>query len=164
MKIRDAVSTADTPMDDTNKNWSNRGTTIGRSIPAGANGVSVSLMGDDENSSCTSVIYVYDDRGPAQWVAGVTWVIGGQECIEDPTDGALPASTLKYADTITIVDAARSNSDQGWANRFINTIDGAGDNGVAQLCFLTLGAKWISFELASRDAGLIVTPIFKIWT
>ncbi len=166
MKIRTAVSVSNTPaaMTDANKDWGQRGTTIGRDIPVGANGISVALMGDDVNSSCTSVIYLYDDRGPAQWVAGVTWTIGAQQVVADPTDAAAQASALLYADTIEIVDATRSNADQGWANRFLNQMDGAADDGVAELTFLTLGARWISMEFPALDAGLVVTPIFKYWT
>jgi len=156
MKVRNEVSVADTPMTDATKYWSARDTTMGVTIPLGARGVVVGLMGDDEDSAATITIWVYGERGPAQWVAGATYTIGAQEVIENPTDNALSPLSLKYADTIAIVD-------QGWPNRFLNVIDAGGDEGLACIVFETMGAKFLKVEVSALDSGLKVIPIFRYW-
>ncbi len=162
MKIRDEVSAVDTLMTKDGaggtpkKHWADRDTTMGVTIPLGANGIMVGLMGDDEDSDVTITIWVYSERGPAQWVAGLTYKIGGQEVVEDPTTNEADPLSLKYGDTITIVD-------QGWPNRFFNLIDSAGDDGVACAVFEGAGAKFLKVEISALDAGLEVIPIFRYW-
>jgi len=156
MKVRGEVSIADTPMTDAQKYWSNRDTTKGVTLPLGANGVIVGLMGDDEESNATITIWVYAERGPAEWVIGATFTIGAQEVVEDITDNALPPCTLKYADTIVVVD-------QGWAEKLLALEDEGGDDGLARIKFDACGAKFLKVEISALDAGLKVTPIFRYW-
>ncbi len=162
MKIRNEIIVVDTLMTKDGaggtprKCWSERDITMGVTLPLGVNGLMVGLMGDDENAATTMTIWVYGERGPAQWVVGATWTIGGQEVVEDPTTNEANPLSLKYADTIAIVD-------QGWPNRLFNTIDSAGDDGVACAIFEATGAKFIKIEISALTTDLKVTPIFRYW-
>lgn len=162
MKVRDEVSVVDTLMTKDGaggtpkKHWANRDNTMGVILPLGTNGIMVGLMGDDEDAAVTLTIWVYGERGPAQWVAGLTYTIGGQEVVEDPTTNEANPLSLKYADTIVVVD-------QGWPNKFFNCIDAEGDDGVACAIFEGGGAKFIKVEISALTAGLKVTPIFRYW-
>lgn len=155
-KVRSEVSAADTPMTDAEKHWSARDTTMGVTIPTGANGIIVGLLGDDEDSDATITVYVYAERGPAEWVIGATFTIGAQEVVEDITDNALPPSSLKLADTIAVVD-------QGWAEKLLTLEDYEGDDGLARIKFDGCGAKFLKVEVSALDTGLKVTPIFRYW-
>lgn len=154
MKIREAVDSADSLMTDSTKNWANRTVAMGHVLPLGTRVVTVGLMGDVEGAQCTMTIWVYAEKGPAEWVIGATWDIGAQEVVEDPTLQSADSSSLLYADTIAIVD-------QGWPNRFLNVIDAGGDGGLATIIFESLGAGFIKIEVSAIDGGLTVTPIFK---
>lgn len=162
MKVRTEVSSTDTLMtadgagSTPRKCWTERDTTKGQNIPLGANGVKVALMGDDEDSDATITVWVYAERGPAEWVIGATFTIGAMEVVEDPTTNAMEATTLNYADAITVVD-------QGWPNKLLNTIDAGGDDGIAQIIFEACGARFIKVEVSALDSGLKVTPIFTYW-
>lgn len=162
MKIRVAVSSTDTLMTadgaggSTKKNWRVRDKTKGQDIPLGATGISVAMMGDDEDSDVTTTIWLYTERGPAQWVVGATWTIGAMQVVEDPTTLAGETTSLLYADTIAVVD-------QGWPNRFFNMMDYGANDGLAEIVFNSLGARWIKVEISALDSGLIVTPIFRYW-
>ncbi|MHC4890449.1 MAG: hypothetical protein ACYTEO_13410 [Planctomycetota bacterium] len=78
IKVRNAVSSTDTsstdtPMTDAQKYWGNRDITTGVSLPLGASGAILTLMGDDEGSDATVTVWAYAERGPAEWVIGATF-------------------------------------------------------------------------------------------
>lgn len=157
IKIRGAVTSADSLMGNSDKDWASRSTTIGVPVPLGANGISVILMGDVENAQATLNAYRYKQNGPALWVAGVTYDIGAQEVgAVDPTGTDLDVSSMKYADTLIFVDQGLPAS-KCWRQ------DYEANDGVSELCFDGQGTAYIVIEVSAIDDGLTVIPVFSYW-
>lgn len=164
IKIRDAVADTDTSMTadgaggSPTKEWASRDTSMGCTVPLAGNGLGVSVMGDVENAQCTLNIYVYKQNGPARFVASVTFTIGGQLCVEDPTTGAQEVSALMYADTIALVDRA-------WPPDYFELVpdDGGANDEIAGVIFDGRGGHFLKVEVAALDEGLTVTPILEYW-
>jgi hypothetical protein len=79
------------------------------------------------------------------------------EVVYDPTDPSAAASTLKYADTIAVVD-------QGWPDSLLRLMDYEGNNGIASIIFDVCGAKFVKVEVSALDSGLIITPILRYYS
>ena len=176
MKVRPEVSAVDSLMHGSGaggapkKNWAARDTVLtalpvgneGREIPLGATGISVGLMGrmttgDVEAKTCTVNIWLYQDRGPAEFVASGTYTFGIQEVVEDPTLNPTATVTHNYADIVTITD-------QGWplSKLAISPPDEVGSDDIALMIFSIYGSSWIKVEVSAlSDAALRVIPIMK---
>jgi hypothetical protein len=138
------------------KNWAARDTTKGVNVPLGANGIALAIMGDVENADVTVNIYIYAEKGPAEFVASGTYTIGSQEVVADPTLPDAPTSTMLYADTFVYTD-------QGWPNSKIGLIDYEADEGITEVVFDAMGAYFLKVEISAIDGGLTVIPMFKHW-
>ncbi len=165
LKVREQVTASDTAMTGANKNYASRGTTKGRDIPLGANGVCVAFIGDNaagdyamENDTFDATIYVYMEGGPAELVWTTTCTVGAQKTIEDPT---LYVKSSGVADTGMYVDKFASSTDS-WATT-VGTADAGENNGVAKAYFDCEGATWIVVEITSLTAACYVTPIFRYY-
>lgn len=164
-KVRSQVTANDTAMNNTNKNWSSRGTTKGRDIPLGANGVVLAFIGDNaagdggmEDDTADVKVYVYMEGGPAELVYSGTITVGAQDVVEDPTlfvGASGETDTGQYVDTLT--------ADPGTWSTTVGLADEGGNDGVAKLYFDCEGASWIAVEITSLTAGLYITPIFRYY-
>ena len=163
VKVRDAVTANDTAITDSTKNWENKPSHAQR-VPRGANGIKIAFIGDNaagdgamEDDTFVYTIYEYaKGRGPAVLVTTATATIGAQQVIEDPTIiDSVVAHTGKYADTIT------NNTDSTMTE--IGLSDYEGNDGVAQLGWDISGNSEFIIEISSLTAGLIVTPIFRVY-
>lgn len=165
IKVRDQVTGNDTSMTASTKNFAARGTTKGRAIPLGANGVCIAFIGDNsagdggmEDDTAVATVYVYMQGGPAELVYTATITVGAQVAVEDPTQ-AVRASGI--ADTGYYCDTFGSATDS-WATT-VGTADAGGADGVAKLYFDCEGATWLVVEITSLDTGLYITPIFRYY-
>ncbi len=175
MKVRpevaevDDLMTADGAGGTPKKNWAARDTAIvstigneGRDIPLGAMGLSIALMGlltagDIDDETCTVNIWVYQPKGPAEFVASAVYTFGKQEVVEDPTIDPTVEVDYKYADTVSFTD-------QGWPNDKISFSppDKVGSEDIALITFSIYGAIWVKVEIAAlSNAAMKVVPIFK---
>lgn len=165
LKVRDQVTGNDAAMTASTKNYAARGTTKGRDIPLGSNGVCIAFIGDNsagdgamEDDTAVVTVYVYMQGGPAELVYTCTITVGAQEAIEDPT---LMVGASGVPDTGYYCDKFATATDS-WATT-VGTADAAGADGVAKLYFDCEGATWLVVEVTSLDSGLYITPIFRYY-
>ena len=164
LKVRAQVTANDTAMTASNKNYVARGTTKGRDIPLGANGVCLAFIGDNaagdgamEDDTAIVTVYTYMQSGPAEKVYTCTVRVGAQKAVEDPT---LPYPSV-VADTGYYVDELSLETDT-WATT-VGTADASAADGVAKLYFDCEGGTWLVVEITSLSAGLYLTPIFRYY-
>ena len=159
---RDPITTADTLMTKDGaggtptKDWGSRSRVRGCALPIGANGIKLTVIGDVEDAEVTVSVYIYSQNGPAEWVAGITFKIGGQLVVTDPTDSNLDVSGMMYADVVTIVD-------QGWSASKLWREDYGEDDGVSKLCWDGEGGAFLLVEASGIDPGLTIIPLFTYW-
>jgi len=164
IKIRGVVSDTDIAMTKDGaggtrtKEWASRSTTMGRLVPIGSRGIGVSLMGNSEDKDATITVYIYNERGPAEFVVGATFTIGGQLVVIDPTSPFTALSSYSYADTVTIVDKNWHSDKFGYVPE-----DGVGNDEIAWILFDGMVGKYIVVEVSALDSGLSIIPIMKYW-
>ena len=176
MKVRpevsevDSLMTADGAGGTPKKNWAARDTVLttlpvgneGREIPLGSTGLSIGLMGeltggDIDDETCVVNIWLYQQNGPAEFVASGTYTFGKQEVVEDPTLTPTVSVDYLYADTVVLTD-------QGWprGKLAISPPDEVGSEDIALITFSIYGALWIKVEVSAlSDPGMKVVPIMK---
>lgn len=164
LRIRAQVTGNDTSMTASTKNYAQKGTTKGRDIPTGANGICIAFIGDNsagdggmEDDTAVVTVYVYMVGGPAELVYTCTVTVGAQQTLEDPT---LPWPS-EVADTGYYCDTFGSATDS-WATT-VGTADASGADGVAKMYFDCEGGTWIVVEVTSLTSGLYITPIFRYY-
>lgn len=133
--VRSAVSTSDTALDDTTKDWADK-PAAAYPIPEEFNNIELRFRGNDTGASADYVVYLYSEGDDAVKV-----------CSGSVSNGAdNQAATLGgyYCDTVSATSV--------WATDVV-TADNAGADGMGRVVFDALGYSYIFVELTSISAS-----------
>lgn len=132
-------------------------------IPYGADYIHLSMLGyhatSPDNGTVVATIWMYREKGPAQYCASVTFTIGKRPVLNLPysphQDVPLAAAKYLWADTVVI-------GTQRWPVAIANPTDSAQDL-ITELRIQTLGCKRMLIELTSITADHSMMPVFTYY-